>query len=213
MKNKKDTLRKVKLYVIVDKQICPHDNIKMLVLDIIKGGAQMIQYRDKDSSDKDFLSDVLKIKKIIHSSKIPLIINDRVDIAKYIDADGIHLGQDDLPPEAARKILGGNKIIGLSTKNLKQAKIAENKGADYLGFGPLFHTTSKKIENAIGISHLKEAQKNVKIPIFPIGGINKENIKKLAQVECKRACVLSAIICAQDPKKATEKLLKRLTKV
>ncbi len=211
MKNKKSFLKKVRLYVIVDKEICLHKNIENVVLEIIKGGAQMIQYRDKKSSDKEFLKDVLRIKKITSSKKIPLIINDRVDIAKCVDAEGVHLGQDDLPLEAARKILRKDKIIGVTIRNLKQAKLAEKNRADYLGLGPVFHTTSKKIEKTIGVITVKKAQEKVKIPVFPIGGINSKNVEKLTDVGCKRACVLSAILCAQDPKKATEKLLKKLT--
>lgn len=219
MKNKmrstlrKSFLKKVELYVVVDKEICPPKKIENLVLEIIKGGAQMIQFRDKISSDKDFLKDALRIKKITSSKKFPLIINDRVDIAEWVDAEGVHLGQDDLPPEVARKILGEDKIIGVSTKNLKQAKIAEKKGADYLGLGPVFYTTSKKIQKTIGIVPVKRAQEIIKIPVFPIGGINLKNIEKLTEIGCKKACVLSAVVCAKDPKKAVEKLLKKLTGV
>ncbi|KPL02472.1 MAG: hypothetical protein AMJ90_05785 [candidate division Zixibacteria bacterium SM23_73_2] len=213
MKNKKEILRKAKLYVIVDKDICPHKNIEKVVSDIIKGGAQMIQYRDKSSSDKDFLKNTLRIKKITSSRKIPLIINDRVDIAKLIDAEGVHLGEDDLPPDFARRILGKNKMIGVTIRNLKQAKAEEKKGADYLGLGPVFHTTSKKTEKIIGVSLVKEVQNKIKIPVFPIGGINVENIEKLTQIGCTRVCVLSAVLCSKNPLKAAENLLHKLTQV
>ena len=208
--NKKNRLERVNLYVIADKKICGDRNIEDVVIQAIGGGAQMIQYRDKEASDRDFLELASVLQNICKIRRIPFIVNDRVDIADYIKSDGVHLGQDDLPLEVARKILGSSKIIGISTKNIEQAKEAEKQGADYVGIGPIFDTFTKKIEKRIGLEIIKQAKKYLKIPFFPIGGINLENLHQVIEAGSKRIAVGSAVICANDVKSASRQFLEKI---
>ena len=209
---KKIFLDKVQLYVIVDKALCYPRNIEKITSQAIEGGAQMIQFRDKESSDRDFLTVAERIKRITDKNRIPFIINDRLDIASYLNCDGVHLGQEDLPFYVAKKIFKKGKIIGVSAKTLKEAKEAEKMGADYIGLGPVFYTTSKEIEKTIGVEVIRKAVKEIKVPVFPIGGINQNNVSKLVKVGCRRAAVISAVICTEDVKKAAKELLERLKK-
>jgi thiamine-phosphate pyrophosphorylase len=208
--NKKQRLAKVNLCVIADKKICKDRRVEDVVIQAIEGGAQMIQYRDKESSDREFLEIALVLQNICENRKTLFVINDRVDIAAYLKPDGVHLGQDDLPPRIARKILGQSKIIGVSAENIEQAKEAEKHGADYVGIGPIFDTLTKKIEKPVGLEIIKQAQKYLKIPFFPIGGINLENIDQIFHAGSKRVAVGSAVISANDVKTATRNLLQKI---
>ena len=208
--NKKQRLSKANLYVIADKKICKDKNIEEVVIQAIEGGAEMIQYRDKESSDREFLELASILQNICQNRKIPFIINDRVDIAAYIKPDGVHLGQDDLPLKIARKILGSSKIIGISTKNIEQAKEAEKHGADYVGIGPIFDTLTKKIEKPLGLEIIKQAEKNLKIPFFPIGGINSENLDQVIEAGSRRMAVGSAVLSANDVKTAARNLSEKI---
>jgi thiamine-phosphate pyrophosphorylase len=208
--NKKQRLSKANLYVIADKKICKDRRIEEVVTQAIKGGAQMIQYRDKESSDREFLELASILQNICQNRKIPFIINDRVDIAAYLKVDGVHLGQDDLPLKIARKILGSSRIIGISTENIDQAKEAEKQGADYVGIGPIFTTLTKRIEKPIGLEIIRQAKEYLKIPFFPIGGINLENLDQVIKAGSKRMAVGSAVICADDVKSATKSLSEKI---
>jgi thiamine-phosphate diphosphorylase len=208
--NKKQKLARVNLYLIADKKICTDKNIEDVVIQAIEGGAQMIQYRDKDSSDREFLETASILQNICENRKILFIINDRVDIAAFLKVDGVHLGQDDLPLRIARKILGQSKIIGISAENIEQAKEAEKHGADYVGIGPIFDTLTKKIEKPIGLEIIKQAQKYLKIPFFPIGGINLENLAQVIEAGSERIAVGSAVICINDVKTATKDLSEKI---
>jgi thiamine-phosphate pyrophosphorylase len=211
--NKKKLLEEIQLYVIVDRKLCYPRKIEEVVLDAVEGGAQMIQFRDKESSDRNFLETAKGIKKITDKGKIPLIINDRLDIALYLDCDGVHLGQKDLPYDFAREILGNKKIVGISAETLGQAKKAQRVGADYIGLGPVFHTTSKEIEKAIGVEVVRRACQQIDTPIFAIGGINQDNLSELVKVGCRRIGVISSVVCAPDSKKAANGLLRKLKKL
>lgn len=209
--NKKQILRKVQLYVLVDKKLLGERKPEEVVHQLVKAGAQMIQFRDKYSEDGEFLKQVLKIKKILKDKKIPFIINDRVDIALGIDADGVHVGQTDLPVSVARKILGKNKIIGTSAENIMQAKLAQKTGADYVGLGPIFYTTTKeKIPQPVGLDLIKQAKKELKIRFFAIGGINLDNLPLVINAGASRIAVASAIICSPNISKTTQEFLKKL---
>jgi thiamine-phosphate pyrophosphorylase len=208
--NKEKILKKVQLYAIADPGLCLNRDLIKLISLVIEGGAQMIQFRDKESSDKEFLEKAKGIQKITRKKKIPLIINDRVDVAKLIDAEGVHLGEDDLPVKEARRILGSEKIIGASACDIKIAKLKEKEGVDYIGLGPIFKTSSKDIEKPLGVEILKEANKILHIPFFPIGGINLSNLEQIISTGTKRIAVISAIFMAEDVRKATQELLKLL---
>lgn len=208
--NKEKILKKVQLYAIADPGLCLNRDLIKLISLAIEGGAQMIQFRDKESSDKEFLEKAKEIQEITRRKKIPLIINDRVDVAKLIDAEGVHIGEDDLPVKEARRILGSEKIIGASACDLKTAKLKEKEGADYIGLGPIFETSSKNIERPLGINILEEANEVLDVPVFPIGGINLGNLEQTISAGTKRIAVISAIFMAEDVKKATKELLRRL---
>ncbi|OGC76159.1 MAG: thiamine-phosphate diphosphorylase [candidate division Zixibacteria bacterium RBG_16_40_9] len=209
--NKKGILKKVQLYVLLDRKLIGERRTEEVVQQLVKAGAEMIQYRDKDSEDGEFLKEALKIKKILKNSKIPFIINDRVDIALYIKADGVHVGQTDLPVSIARKLLGKNKIIGTSAENIKQAKVAQREGADYVGLGPIFYTTTKeKIPYPVGLDLIEQAQKELKIPFFSIGGINLDNLSSVINAGANRVAVASAIICSPHIFQTIRHFLNRL---
>lgn len=209
--NKKEILKKAQLYVLLDKKLLGERKIEAVVKELIKAGADMIQYRDKYSEDGEFLKQVLKIKKILKDKKIPFIINDRVDIALHIKADGVHVGRTDLPVSIARKLLGKNKIIGTSAENIKQAELAQKQGADYVGLGPIFYTTTKeKIPYPVGLDLIEQARRELKIPFFPIGGINLDNLGSVINAGAKRVAVASAIICSPNIFNTTKEFLRKL---
>ncbi len=209
--NKKEILKKAQLYVLVDKKLLGERKIEAVVKELVKAGADMIQFRDKYSEDGEFLKEVLMIKKILKNKKIPFIINDRVDIALCINADGVHVGQTDLPVAVARKILGKSKIIGTSAENVQQAKLAQKQGADYVGLGPIFYTTTKEvIPHPVGLDLIEQAQKKLKIPFFPIGGINLDNLSAVINAGAKRVAVASAIISSPDISQTIQHFLHRL---
>jgi len=170
----------------------------------------MVQLRDKRSGDGEFFELARRIHKITLKKRIPLIINDRVDVARLVDAEGVHLGEEDLPVKEVRKILGSKKIIGASASGIKTAKIKEREGADYVGLGPIFETDSKIIEKPLGVGILKDAKKTLKIPVFPIGGINQSNLEQIISTGIKRIAVISAIFMAEDVRKAAQELLEKL---
>jgi thiamine-phosphate pyrophosphorylase len=208
--NKKELLSKVQLYVIADKKICGKRNIEEVVSQVIDGGAQMIQYRDKESSDDEFLKIAFKLKNICGEKNIPFIVNDRVEIALKIDADGVHVGQEDMPIKQARNILGAEKIIGKSVETIQQAKEAEEEGADYVGVGPIFNTLSKEIRKPIGLGIIRQAKDSLKIPFFPIGGINLNNHDQIIRAGSTRIAVISAVVLSDDVKVSVQKLLEKL---
>jgi thiamine-phosphate pyrophosphorylase len=207
---KKEILQKVQLYVITDRKLSLGRELEEVVSLAIEGGVGMIQLREKNITDKEFYQLGLKIKKVTQTKKIPLIINDRLDIALAVGAEGVHLGQEELPIKIARKILGKDKIIGVSAETVNQAILAEEEGADYIGFGPIFYTKTKKIEKVCGIGLLEEVQCEVSIPLFPIGGIDLENVSQITRLGIKRAAVISTVMSAKDTKTTCQKFLLKL---
>ena len=165
----------------------------------------MIQLRDKSSSKKDILQTALELKQGLLGTKSIFIVNDHVDIARLVDADGVHLGQSDLPLSAARKLLGKDKIIGVSCSNLKQALLAQDQGADYLGVGPVFSTETKPECAALGLGKLKVLKNKIKIPVFAIGGINETNILEVLSLGVHGVAISSAICRAPDKVAATRR--------
>jgi len=173
----------------------------------ILGGATIIQLREKNADSREFLNIAKLLLNLTKKAKIPLIINDRVDIALAANADGVHLGQEDMPIAEARRIVGKNKIIGISATDLKEAIKAEEQGADYLGVGPVFPTPSKEdATEPMGIEGLIEVREYVKIPLVAIGGINRENIDKVIQAGANGIAVISAVALAPDIREATREL-------
>jgi thiamine-phosphate pyrophosphorylase len=160
---------------------------------VLKAGIRFVQYRDKNRERRDIFEEALKLRELTKKFSAALIINDHTDIALAVNADGVHLGQDDLPLKEARKVMK-DKIIGISTHNLGQAKEAEKKGADYIGFGPVFHTTTKDAGKPVGIENLRFVRENVNIPVVAIGGINLDNLKSVVDAGADAVAVATAIL-------------------
>lgn len=197
MKLKKERLAKSRLYLVLDKGLLGSRPLRELAGKIKKSPANIIQLRDKQSKKADVIKEAFLLREAFSGNGKLFIVNDYVDVAKITDSDGVHLGQTDISVECARKILGANKIIGISCHNLKQALRAQDRGADYLGIGPIFPTATKN-ERAIGLGVLKEIRKAVKIPFFVIGGITKRNLKQATEVGTRRAAIGRAILCSGD---------------
>lgn len=195
------------LYLCTDRNLT--NNLEQTVELAIKGGVTVVQLREKNISGKKFLEVGESLKKITDKCKVPLIVNDRIDIAQAIDAAGVHVGQSDLPFKVVRKILGDEKIIGVSASTIEQAIQAENDGANYIGVGAMFATATKTDAEIVSLDTLKKIRQAVKIPIVVIGGINKKTLP-LVKNFVDGAAVVSAIISAENPEESAQEILKIL---
>ena len=198
------------LYAVTDrawlgKNFCC-ETLSDAVFQAIEGGATLIQLREKELSEKEFLDEAFSIKEICASKKIPLIINYNVKIAKETDVCGVHIGQRDMELKEARKILGAEKIIGVSCQTVEQALQAEKNGADYLGVGAVFSTSTKTDADNVPLSTLKEICSSVKIPVVAIGGISLQNMSQLKGSGIAGVSVISAIFAQQDIRSSTKEL-------
>lgn len=171
-------------------------------------GVKVIQYRNKNANTKELYNEAHKLRQICKNyDNVMFLINDRVDIAIAVDADGVHLGQDDMPYPVARKLLGKKKIIGLSTHNIKEAKLAEFSNVDYIGVGAIYNTTTKKdVTDAQGVELIKNIKKSVNIPIVAIGGINMDNFEDVISAGADALCSISDIIAYKDMKDRIKKI-------
>lgn len=194
------------LYLCTDRKLTRNRSLEESVELAIRGGVTVVQIREKDSTDRDFFETAERIRAITSRYKIPLIINDRIDIALAVDADGIHVGQTDLPCSIVKKIVP-DRIVGVSVATLDEAIAAESDGADYLGVGAMFSTNTKSNTRAVSLETLKSIRKSVKIPIVAIGGINLETLPIVKSANIDGIAVVSAIISADDPEKAARDLL------
>ncbi|AVQ47175.1 MULTISPECIES: thiamine phosphate synthase [Clostridium] len=196
------------LYLITDRRFLKGRELKKVVEDAILGGVTIVQVREKDISTREFYNVAKEVKEVTDHYKVPIIINDRLDIAQAINAHGVHLGQKDMQLNIARRILGKDKIIGISVGNIKEALEAENNGADYLGIGTIFPTGSKKdVDAIIGIDGLSKIKNNISIPSVAIGGINKTNFKDVLNTGIEGISVISAILDEDDINIAANNLL------
>lgn len=196
------------LYLVTNRELMSSKTIEKSVKEAIKGGCTIVQLREKDISSKEFYDIAKSLRKITKKHKVPFIINDRVDIALAVNADGVHVGQSDLSLKDVRKLIGKNKIIGVSCGNLEEAKKAYKDGADYLGVGAVFPTNTKKDAKDVGIDGLKEIINNIPLPIVAIGGINKENIENLRDINLAGVALVSAIISQKDVKNSAKEIKK-----
>ena len=181
------------LCFITDRKACKL-SCEDMTLKVLRAGLKWVQYRDKEKSRREIYEEAIRLRKLTKDFNAVLIVNDYADIALAVGADGVHLGQDDLPIRETRKIMGSNKIIGISTHSLEQAKEAEKEGADYIGFGPVFHTVTKDAGRPKGTDMLQEIKRHVQIPVIAIGGINLENIKLVLDTGVDAVAVASAIL-------------------
>ncbi len=199
------------LYLVAEERLIRDSSlsIETAVEEAILGGVTLVQLREKESSALEFYNLSIKVKNITDKYNIPLIINDRLDIMLATDAAGVHLGQDDMPVAAARRLVGKDKIIGASARTTKEAIRAEEDGASYIGAGSVFNTITKKDAKRISIEELKDMTSAVSIPVIAIGGVNKDNIEMLKDTGIKGIAVVSAILSEKNIKKAAEDLLFR----
>ena len=201
----------MKLYLVTDSTDMTEEVFLKKVEDALRGGVTMLQIREKEKSTREYISLADKVHKIAKRYDVPLIIDDRVDVAMAVDAEGVHLGQSDMQVDIARKILGDGKIIGATTKTLKQAATAYENGADYLGVGAIYPTTTHVKTVITSVDTLKEICRSVPIPVNAIGGLNKDNISVLKDAPISGICVVSAIMKSENPYMAAKELFEAYT--
>lgn len=202
MKNKLDC----SLYLVTDRTLCRGEFIECIEA-AIKGGVSVVQLREKDASSAEFYSIALELRKLTCSYGVPFIINDRADIALAVDADGLHIGQSDMPLDVARRILGSEKIIGVSASCVADALLALEGGADYLGVGAIFPTGTKSDADSVGIDELRRIKDSVDIPVVAIGGINEINAHIPMSAGIDGISVVSAIVASPSPLDSSKRLL------
>lgn len=193
------------LYLVTEESV-PLDTLLDIIKKSIAGGVDVVQLREKSSSGKIFHEKALAIKQLLRNTGVPLIINDRVDVALAIEADGVHVGQSDLPLQAVKKIIPDTMIVGISAGNLEEALEAEKNGADYIGVGALFSTSSKHDAKVLPEGMLEKICRQVSIPVIAIGGLTAERIKTLSNSRISGAAVVSAIMKAENPEQAAKEL-------
>lgn len=197
------------LYAVTDRHWLKDETLENQVEKALQGGATFLQLREKSLDDDIFLAEAKEIQKLCKKYQVPFVINDNVDIALAIDADGVHVGQRDMEALDVRKRLGPDKIIGVSAQNVQQALLAQKHGADYLGVGAVFPTGSKDDAEDVSFETLKAICQAVDIPVIAIGGITKENVSELKGSGICGIAVISAIFAQKDIKAATKELKKR----
>jgi thiamine-phosphate pyrophosphorylase len=207
----RERLADVRLCVLITESACagPMDRI---VQEAAAGGAGMIQLREKHLSDKQLLESARKVRRWTSQAGVLFIVNDRPDIARLANADGVHLGQDDMPVMEARQILGPDLLIGVSTHTLNQVRQAVQDGASYIGVGPTFPSSTKDFAALPGLDFVRDAMRETSLPAFAIGGIGLDNIDQVAAAGARRVAVSQAICQAPNPRGVTESLLKELTR-
>ena len=202
-----EIIRENNLYAITEGK----EKLLAIIEKILIAGVKIIQHRFKDGNDKDHLKEAMEINRLCKKYNALFIVNDRIDIVLASGADGIHLGQDDLDLETSRKLLGSSKIIGISANNANDIKNAVNGGCDYIGIGPIFKTSTKKDKESIGIDKVKALTKDLKIPWFAIGGIDKTNINSLKNNGISKVALVSALMNSEDPSQEAKIILKELS--
>lgn len=197
------------LYLVTDRALCMGRSLTEIVAAAVAGGVSMVQLREKQISSRDFVELARAVKRVLEPSGVPLIINDRMDIAMIVEAEGLHIGQSDISYADARRIMGKDAIIGLSVENINQALECRDWGVDYVGASPVFGTPTK-IDTAseLGLEGLHEVKQLVDCPVVAIGGINGGNIADVVRAGADSVAVVSAICSAVDPRKAASDLRK-----
>ncbi|PWJ52504.1 thiamine phosphate synthase [Faecalicatena contorta] len=192
------------LYLCTDRELMSTETLEEAVERAIKGGCTVIQLREKNCTSQEFYETAKRIHEITKRFNVPLIINDRVDIALAVDADGVHVGQSDLPAAVVRSIIGGDKIVGVSATNLSEAKQAVLDGADYLGVGAMYQTDTKTDAQTVTMEELKGIRSAVDVPIVVIGGINQKTLDNFKGMGIDGLAVVSAVIAADNIEQAAQ---------
>lgn len=196
------------IYLVTDRDLMSTETLEEAVEQALIGGCTLVQLREKDCSSLEFYKTAVKVKEITDKYNVPLLINDRLDIALAVDAAGVHVGQSDLPVSVVRKIIGEDKIIGISAGTLEDALQGQRDGADYLGVGAMYATGTKKDANPTSMEELKKIKENISLPIVVIGGINKERVKDFKGTGIDGLAIVSAIIAQEDIAEAAKKIKK-----
>lgn len=202
-----------RMYFITDSTNYDEDEFLKRVEDALNGGVTLLQLREKNKTTREYIHLAEKVHTLTKKYNIPLIIDDRIDVAMAVRAEGVHLGQSDMPVGIARELLGDDYIIGATAKTVEQATEAYNQGADYLGVGAIYPTTTKVKTVITSVETLKKICKAVPIPTNAIGGLNKDNIGALKNTGISGICVVSAIMKADSPKQAVSELKEAFNKV
>ena len=197
----------MQLYAITDRNWLNGNTLASQVEEALRGGATFLQLREKNASKEEIIKEALEIKEICKKYNVPFVIDDDVDIAKEVNADGVHIGQNDASYTYARDILGDNKIIGMTAHNLEEAMAAQNSGADYIGVGAVFNTSTKLDTIPMSRETLMQITSNISIPVVAIGGINENNILELKGYGVDGVAVISAIFSKKDITEAAKNLL------
>ena len=194
------------LYLVTDRELMAAASLEECVEQAIIGGCTAVQLREKTASSFAFYKTALRLRELTARLGVPLFINDRADIALAVDADGVHIGQDDLPCEAARRIAGADKIVGVSVSNLAEAMAAADMGADYLGVGAMFATGTKTNAALVGLDELRKIREKTNLPIVVIGGINKNTVPLFKGTGINGIAVVSAVVAQKDAAAAAQEL-------
>ena len=201
--------KNLQLYAITDSHWLNGRTLYSVVKESLEGGVTFLQLREKELDEEHFLEEARELQKLCREYQVPFVINDNVDIAAAINADGVHVGQSDMEAGDVRAKLGPDKIIGVTAKTVEQAVLAQERGADYLGVGAVFHTDSKADAKEISFDTLKDICRAVSIPVIAIGGITEENVRELAGSGICGIAVISAIFAQEDVKEASKELCER----
>ena len=199
------------LYLITDRLSCGHRSVPAVVGSALEGGIQLVQYREKEQSSSETYVVARALHDLTRSAGAGLIINDDVDLVLALGADGLHLGQEDLPLPVARRILGEHKIIGVSVRDLQTAVRAEQEGADYIAVGPVFSSPTKQVVPPLGCEVIRQIRKQVHCPLFGIGGIQPDNSCQVIQSGADGVAVISALHRADDIRGAAQEWIQRLS--
>ena len=200
---------KSKLYFILPAGL-PTAELLRLVEAAISGGVGMIQYREKEKPTQQMLEEAVRILRLTRLASVPLIINDRADVAQAVEADGLHVGQEDMPVATARRLLGPCAIVGVTTPDAQSVELAERDGASYIAVGPIFTSPTKPEKAAVGVEAVHRTQPVTRLPVCAIGGINETNIRELVPENVALCAVVSAISSADDPQAATARLVRMI---
>ncbi len=206
MKSRRRRLKESYLYVIIDKEILKKKDLISVAKSVVEGGVDIIQFRNKISGDSELLREAKRLRTITQNKDTLFIIDDRPDIAKAVDADGVHLGRKDLPIEIARKILGKDGLIGFSSHSLKDILLAKRSNVDYISVGPVFKTPLKPESQPVGLRLFRNLEERIKIPVFAVGGINFKNLKGILKKGIKRLAICRGILLKRDITEETKKI-------
>lgn len=199
------------LYAVTDRMWLNGRKLADDVEKALQGGATFVQLREKDASFDDFVEQAKEVKDVCKKYGVPFVINDNIEVALAVDADGVHVGQSDMEAGRVRERLGADKIIGVSTRTVKEALLAQERGADYLGVGAMFNTSTKLDASDVSFEELRQICETVEIPVVAIGGIGLNNVEELSGTGIDGVAVVSALFAATDIKEATQEMREKLT--